>query len=329
MVALVQATDRFLTDVKALSLLDLGKQWDIEWWEADTRPVPVSSLRPNVLVIQQLVARKELWPVKRGRKVASAAAEVPNAAAADAWDSVSAFATADVPDTEAEAVDTEEEGLGEDSVLNSMQAEAQDLWERVEEVLDEAGLVEVGTGVMDLFGTGAGPIDNPDGTDEADGMEAEASMAAEAQAEALPSLPVGREAPTIPKLPAEAVVVMEGYGRIAFHASKNSFEATCSRAGHGHCTLTRTCKGRFLKATGLVAGRPLGFLGCWLLHGGTCDTKELHSHKAAWAETFTPEARARARAQILALPGGSALASHERRRSSGEAEEPATLHGLL
>ena len=189
--------------MKALSLLDLGKQWDIEWWEADTRPVSVSSLRPNVLVIQQLVARKELWPVKRGRKPASGAVEVPNAAAADAWDSVSAFATADVPDSEAEAVDAEDEGLGEDS----MQAEAQDLWERVEEVLDEAGLVEVGTGVMDLFGTGAGPIDNPDGTDEADGMEAEAF--------------------------------------------------------------------------------------------------------------------------IMALPGGSALASHDRRRSSGEAEEPAALHGLL
>ena len=141
-------------------------------------------------------------------------------------------------------------------------------------------------------------------------------------------------APAIPRIalqervPAEVSVVMPGGGRIAFHRSKEAFEAHCSNPAHGHCRLTRTVKGRERKGVGTVAGRPLGFLYCWLNRGHVA-TKEEHWHKGSWFEWFTREERRAARAALKDVPGSAPLFEVERAKEPGESSEPETLVGML
>ena len=78
----------------------------------------------------------------------------------------------------------------------------------------------------------------------------------------------------------------------------------------------------------MVAGRPLGFMVCWLNMGAGCRHKTDHWERGRWQREFTLEARQAAREELLSLSGGPALAEKERAKADGEGDEPVSLQGL-
>ena len=124
-----------------------------------------------------------------------------------------------------------------------------------------------------------------------------------------------------------ASVTFAELGHIAYHVSRQAFEARCIL--HPGCSLTRTSKGRHSSAMGIVAGRPLGLMSAWLLAADAHDTKESHVDTSWWPEQLSPDAREAGRVHLLTLDGGPELAEFERAPVEGEGEEPATLAGLM
>eukprot|EP00971_Amphidinium_carterae_P349599 6491100-Amphidinium_carterae.3 len=125
--------------------------------------------------------------------------------------------------------------------------------------------------------------------------------------------------------PAAACIVLP-HGRIAYHVSKNSFEAVCTR--HKNCNLSRiaSARKRGTSARGFpLGGRPLGLLTAWL-NDTDAATKEDHKSNAR-LRSYGSAARCAARAQVRAAVGGADLLSFERAKLSGEESEPEALQG--
>ena len=130
------------------------------------------------------------------------------------------------------------------------------------------------------------------------------------------------------RLAAEVTVSLPGGGKIAYYSNKAAFEATCPNPAHGHCVLTRTSKARQSRQHGLVAGRPLGLMCCWLKHADVAD-KAAHWHLPSWHDWCSQDARVEARRALAQLPGGPALLAWEREKAEGELSESENLHGYV
>eukprot|EP00971_Amphidinium_carterae_P191721 3804149-Amphidinium_carterae.1 len=90
------------------------------------------------------------------------------------------------------------------------------------------------------------------------------------------------------------------------------------------CALTRTAVGR-RRAGRVVAGRPVGFMACWLSRAHAGDRAahwDKHLNKFGHAE------RKAMREQVLAVPGGPELLAFERAKEDNEDSEPEDLVGL-
>ena len=331
---LSQVTKRFFTDYDALTRLDLDKAWKVEWWVLDTAEVPVVALEPHFVVLQQLKPGEPFWPVarKRGRRGGANAEGSSSDPDENSWAAAfrSSKAADESQDEEPSDSDDGQVDPEDDISVQAIEGEdAQEALARLELFVTDLDEEEAAGALVDFFEETTAP--------EAEEVPAE-ELAGPAGPEGvpegplpLPPAPQARAAPAMmlagPRLPAEAVVTWPGLGKIAYHQSKASFEATCFC--HPQCVVSRTANGRHIKGRGLVAGRPLGFLTCWVLHATSCDSKAVHWDKEGWKAHFTLESRQTARRQLLALPGGTTLAANERPVSPGEAEEPETLIGLL
>ena len=130
--------------------------------------------------------------------------------------------------------------------------------------------------------------------------------------------------PVGPRARAMASVACD-HGRISFYQQRNFFEAVCGY--HPQCVLSRTANGR-PSPEGVCGGRPLGFLMRWLQDGAFAPDKGIHWDQHCWA-MFTQEERLAARRELAGLDGGAELLACERATAEGEAEEPATLTGLV
>ena len=115
--------------------------------------------------------------------------------------------------------------------------------------------------------------------------------------------------------PAVAIIHLPG-GKLAFHASKNGFEAICSR--HASCSLSRTRNARMgLNSMGYpMGGRLVGLLARWLCDE-TCESKQAHKRYATIA-LYDLASRRAARQLVAQQPDGPHLLSLERPRASGE-----------
>ena len=217
-------------------------------------------------------------------------------------------------------------GRSSSSDAESTEDEVEEAYEAMERYFRDSEEAEVAQELVD-FTAAVAETDQ----DEAARGEQEGEGAMPTEQPAQPPLPMPRPAPAVimagPRLPAEAVVTWPGLGKVAFHHSKASFEATCFL--HPQCVISRTSHGRPVRGHGLVAGRPLGFLACWIHHATSCADKTAHWERDGWRTHFSLEARQAARRALLELPGGTALAANERPRGPGEADEPDTLTGLL
>eukprot|EP00971_Amphidinium_carterae_P340809 6479288-Amphidinium_carterae.4 len=126
---------------------------------------------------------------------------------------------------------------------------------------------------------------------------------------------------------AEAEVRLKN-GRLAYHSSKQSFEASCKV--HTHCVLTRSRHGRTVKGCdGKQGGRPIGFLGNWLLKADDFSTAAEHKNKANMA-MYTHAERVAARQMVAESPQGQVLLAQEKAKPNPEDDdEPVDLAGLL
>ena len=118
-------------------------------------------------------------------------------------------------------------------------------------------------------------------------------------------------------------------GKISFYDSKNTFEAICRNPKHGKCVLSRTRNAAKSKDPNAVpkGGRPLGFLGAWLLQAH-CETKAEHWSYANLRPSR--EARGGARNFIKKAHNGMDLLSKERpQKTELEDSEPETLEGYI
>lgn len=124
----------------------------------------------------------------------------------------------------------------------------------------------------------------------------------------------------------DAMVVFP-HGKISFYGSKQVMEATCRVPEHGTCVLTRTVRARAGTEDDPApkAGRPLGFLGAWLLKASHVSTKQEHF---ATADCHLRD-RVTARDYIKGCPNGHELLALERPQKPTEPEEPDSLAGLL
>lgn len=122
-----------------------------------------------------------------------------------------------------------------------------------------------------------------------------------------------------------AVAVIFPWGKIAYYASKNSFEAICRNPAHGKCVLTRSAKGKVSRAGKLPAGgRPLGFMASWLQQGHV-GSKADHSSQSVMHAPLAR--RIAARNFVKGARFGADLLSYERPKAEdqGEGSEPEDL----
>eukprot|EP00971_Amphidinium_carterae_P326651 6457579-Amphidinium_carterae.1 len=108
---------------------------------------------------------------------------------------------------------------------------------------------------------------------------------------------------------------VEVFGAIKLNPSQNNAFATCRQ--HLACVKTKT-----LRAGARGQGRPLGFLGAWLVHSADCDSKEQHM---AFKPCF--EERKLARQLLKYEPNAEEFFSQEAIEGEGEEEEPAIVPG--
>ena len=103
------------------------------------------------------------------------------------------------------------------------------------------------------------------------------------------------------RFPVEVSILIPGRGRIALRRSKEAFEADCLNPAHS-----------LLHGGGVVAGRALGLLMCWLGYW----------NRVHWPAWFTADARRAASRELTSVPGSGGSLEPGRPKVEGEDSEP-------
>ena len=288
-------------------------------------------MRPDTVPAEEWAAATAFWPTQtRGR---GGGVRPGRSSGGSGWSVVAAVANqARAQQAQNQAESDAEEVVSEEEQTEGEGAEVEELYNRA-----LAGSLEEVDEVQAL-------IQGIQREEEAEGWEgdeagSEANMELEAplvEEPALPGPPLAAQPGADPaqprvargRLPAMVSVDLGEMGRISYHLSKEAFECQCSQPGHVGCTLSRTSKGRRV-GEGVVAGRPLGMLACWMLYGAQCASKEQHRSKQAWRDNFSLAEREAARLWLAQQQGSDLLFACERAQEDGEPVEPPTLAGLL
>ena len=328
---LPEATAKFKTDHEAMLSLCPACSWSISWYKLEETLRLVHPWLPGQVTVIALPHRAGLtaiWPVQRKpRKRAT------RAVAQRRREPVSVAAEIGGDDGQSGGETEEDEALVPFVVGDELEESPNlSLFLRAESM----GPLEGGR--LDPSGSAAAASSSsaqPERADRAaaptaiagDMIEGAEGRAGDAVADdhGEVAVPKAKAVPRGPLHQAAAAINVEG-GRIAFHFSKLSFEATCS--AHPRCVISRTCAGRTSrKREGALGGRPVGFLCCWLQTGSQYASKAEHMNKENW--TFSQADRSTARLALRARPAGPDILSHERELTPGEPEEPETLAGML
>eukprot|EP00971_Amphidinium_carterae_P101794 2014786-Amphidinium_carterae.4 len=293
-----------------MQLLDAKLSWSLSFGEAEEVATPCSTIQPTIVSYLFSGDRMHYWPPTPTSKKCATSGVHPG------WHLMldSAAASSDSDDDSMEDPDAiEEPDLAE-------MLEHQDvLWEVLEQVGQEPDLAndsimahEPGAEIVvpdketgATLATEDPPLDVQ--MDQTQTAMASSSMASRTH------VCLGREH-------AEAIMEIHPHGRIAWHSSKQSFEATCWK--HKRCIMTRAS---FKGAK--AHGRPLGFLMAWLQM--TVDDPALHRDKDYLRGVLQADCRRSARRVLSDMAGSATLLSKERPLEEGEAEEPDNLKGLL
>eukprot|EP00971_Amphidinium_carterae_P224126 4447366-Amphidinium_carterae.1 len=357
LVLMLVATLQFFTEYQAFHMACLSCHWTLLWYELEIGARPLDKIAPEYIRVLPLPLQEEghiLWPPevkKRASKVRHPFLDrsVPEASLIQLSQPL-LEPLEDASDLETDQAiieldDDDDEPLEED-LANSPNAEMLEIAELWETVLggpvEEPMLVEQETQLNH-------PLESTFQQEMEDPMSSNVENSnthANPMAVGVPAL--GSEGDVCPApenaalhvntrenvkrsgvrgaLQAALAEVRLPSGRIAYHETKESFEAVCSR--HPGCTLSRTCKPRRgQNSAGFPkGGRPLGLLAAWL--ACDCDSKATHRARAQ-LESLTHDLRAAARYGLSEVDGGLALLSLEREQADGETSEPELLEGYL
>ena len=328
-----EADEVFLIEYRAMQLLDLDVAWAISWFEVEDSPRPLAKIEPrfvSVLPLAEGAAGEAFWPPKRLQRRTVAARQERQAPGRQAD-----FR----PTPEQHNADEPEAGEEDPEADEGVEDEQADEGPEHEDLLWQLALAPQ-LWSESSQGPPPRPAEQPPPPASSDAPApptppAEAvrspppasEPAAEDQAQPPPAQLRRRGSAVGPRGPtgiADSTIMVLG-GKISYYANKNTFEAVCDNPLHGRCVMSRTSRGRSSKA-GKAAGRPLGFLLCWLEQNG-CQTKAQHWDRGLWQYDLT--ARQAARRKLMDTPGGPELAAWERPPARGEGLEPDTLDGLM
>ena len=349
----MQASCNFETEFEVCAGLDLGRPWQISWWVLENTARPLSNINAGLVTITCSSQPSHLWPPAQTRRrrrhpVRATTGELPPGAVAEegaqaaAIPQAAATATTDVMESEAESEEDVEEEDDEvpdeedDEEIEQEVAGAFELLLQAElcdddenpaawaDILESAGQDGVGPAVLAEQEEHCldAPLPEEAPPPEADLDVAPARM--EAAAAAVPAVPKAAPVRGLVGM-AEATFYAHG-GKLSYYPSKSAFEAVCGNKEHRRCVLTRTSKGRAARGGRVVAGRPCGFLMCWLAAGGAC-SKEEHKDKARM--TFSLAERQAARRRMAESLAGRDVLACERAQAEGEGSEPETLEALI
>eukprot|EP00971_Amphidinium_carterae_P351421 6492107-Amphidinium_carterae.3 len=329
------ATDHICTEFQALRQVCCKCAWSMGFWHLESTGRPLTQLNPGSVSVAPYSQQDiQLWPIQRQKRQSKNRA--PKVAA------VPAPMVAE-PDTEAEddleeedealAAISDEEGEDDDEFWESLLLEAEAM-DTLTASMPTSRRVPAAAPMVDEGGVGE--VQNPEAsmprgsTDIAPLQLAVPKPASVVSGTDLRAGSAVGRAPAIRgiTLPAAAVARVEG-GTIAYHHSKEAYEAICSCAHHGKCVLTRSARAhkRGQKpGEDPRGGRPLGFLLMWLRDGCKHTSKASHWDKSHW--TYSHADRLAAREALANSDEGRDLLSFERPRGPNEPPEPVLADGV-
>ena len=115
-------------------------------------------------------------------------------------------------------------------------------------------------------------------------------------------------------------------GRIAYHATKNGFEAICGNKSHKGCSLSRTAKGRKAKGSDLQVGWEASWVSGEVATGSQCGGEQggsTRTLRGLWPTLMLRDWLVGG--EVARCPGGAELLDMERERQEGEGSEPEDL----
>ena len=287
----LQASCEYLVEHEALMRLVLadGETWRLRWWRLLDSSTPVLSVVPHTVPLQPLGddAGLQVWPVPELQRAgAKRRKQQPSK-------SSSGEEANETEDGEDDELSGGEIGLHEQALLR---AEAvQELTVAIPRIkraardarqLGQASSAHEERPVADEESVKSGAdeehiVDQPGAAVEVEDIPRQDLEAAD-PAPPIPVPPVAR-VPFMREPPAASVTI-EDKGSIAFHESKEGFEARCWR--HRGCVMSRTAKERRGRPG---QGRPLGLLAAWVMCADDASSKAQHTDKAWARATFTYE----------------------------------------
>eukprot|EP00971_Amphidinium_carterae_P190589 3782324-Amphidinium_carterae.1 len=339
----LQATFEFFTDYHAFQQLCTHCSWSLAWYALEQTGRPLTHITPDVVTVhvwEGNAGASHFWPlIYKRRAIGQAAARAkhlhPAASAAkplesDPLEDMQLLQDFDDLAEDEAMVSGEEADQDElqDNHLRLLEAEALDYLMALEEEEKAKQDMQADAAASSASQHQADPAivsTHHDASASSAGgpcaVEGGIAVGADVEHESVPRLSKVRGL----VVPAAAIVEYP-HGRIAYHESKQGFEAVCTR--HPGCSLSRTARAKKRKSTGPpVGGRPLGLLAHWI-QDTSATSKAEHKEPSRFLG-YSVAAREAARADMLTRAGGTELQSYERPPAEGEGLEPEHLQGYM
>eukprot|EP00971_Amphidinium_carterae_P350898 6491798-Amphidinium_carterae.2 len=330
----VEASCNFHVDWYAIKGIDLSLSWYLDWYDIVDAAVPTLSAVPNtVALMKRRTSVVKLWPLQRqvsGPRTGQGARHVQPLTE---WSMVAAGAK---PKPQPQPLDVtgDDDGMESCPLVPSAEDDADydeesdyELMHRVqEEILVEDHLLQV---EEPICSAGTEPALVPLLPEPGLGGATASSSHGVAHAEDGPTDALPRTGYSGPRFPADAMIQLDNnLGKIAYHRSKDAYEAHCPC--HARCVLTRTCKGKKkVRGTASAQGRPLGMLVAWLQMGEGATSREAHWDKAKWIDGLSLDKRRAGRQLLKDMRESHVLFPFERPLLPGEEDEPVDASGLF
>eukprot|EP00971_Amphidinium_carterae_P014722 290724-Amphidinium_carterae.6 len=343
--ASLMAATVFHTDYQAVKCLCHSCHWELAWWKLEETSRVLPSFIPGKITAVAFAAQnngiclKKLWPApKRQRRPSQTQRPKRNNQSA-----TDMAATVAVPE-EDDDVDDSMGGSGSENaeVLDDQADESEEASANYELLLRAEAMeglrsradrthqrkVDPMAGAASSAKPETEPSEVPKGSVTAANLEEATTSVVGSEATGANAAPLTRGIVAPLRGIQESALAALSFpgGRLAYHSSKESFEAVCSC--HHRCVLTRTARGRRTKGSAcLTAGRPVAFLIAWLNLGTLVHSKQEHMDRNRW--NFPHLQRSFLRELLKESQEGRDMLALERAQEAIELEEPETLVGLM
>eukprot|EP00971_Amphidinium_carterae_P120894 2394970-Amphidinium_carterae.2 len=330
----------------AMALLDQTQHWHMSVYQLEVTMRPLMFLHPSIVSVVPCASCESsyiVWPVPRRRHARPLQAKTTKKKKTlDAVATVDADVDGMDNSSDANGVEEEEHGGPSDSGSEggSDESEAESIAKTLEALMSTVGALDhLSVANVAFIADAASRADSAEprlkmqeANDVVTSGHGGASSSTDpppleiASTGVVPPVAVpARVGATRGSKSAAAITVETPCGTIAYYEKGEFFEAVCKHAGHGQCKMRRSCKASARAKN--PAGRPLGFLMCWLYSSDMHLTKEEHWDKDCWS--WSQEDRSTHRAILSTLESGHEIQSFERDRLDDEDTEPEDISPYL